>query len=118
MDWIRRVTHEIEESLGNQGIEMWTSKCRRRIYTWAGHVVRRTDGRWATTVLDWMPPRGHIQGEDGQGRRQERPRRRWEDTLDEYFVGQMTMARGEWRLLAANKLEWMKHADSFAKFGG
>ena len=33
-------------------------------WSWAGHIARRTDGRWTTNVLQWIP------------REKKRPRRR------------------------------------------
>ena len=45
----------------------------KRKLAWAGHVARRTDGRWTTTCMEWYPrewkrPRG-------------RPPMRWSDSL-------------------------------------
>ena len=38
-------------------------------WTWAGHVARRTDGRWTTAVTEWTPRTGK--------RSQDRPYKRW-----------------------------------------
>ena len=45
----------------------------RRKWKWAGHIGRRTDGRWGKTVLDWRPRPGH--------RSVDRQLMRWTDDL-------------------------------------
>ena len=42
-------------------------------WQWAGHVARRTDGRWSTRVLEWRPRTGK--------RSVGRPPARWSDDL-------------------------------------
>ncbi|CAH2237324.1 jg15785 [Pararge aegeria aegeria] len=42
-------------------------------WQWAGHVCRRTDGRWGRRVLEWRPRIGN--------RSEGRPRARWTDDL-------------------------------------
>ena len=51
-EWVQRVTHEIEESMGKLRLEDWITAQRRRKYRWAGHVARREDSRWSTLLLD------------------------------------------------------------------
>eukprot|EP00973_Karenia_brevis_P001287 175634-Karenia_brevis.AAC.1 len=52
-EWLHRVTHLVEGINQKLGIEDWIVKCRRKQFTWAGHVLRRTDGRWSTKLLLW-----------------------------------------------------------------
>ena len=54
-------------------IEDWVTKSRMMKWSWAGHVARRTDGRWSTAVLEWKP----IGGKRNVGR----PIKRWGDDL-------------------------------------
>ena len=61
----------------------WVEEQRRRKWRWAGHIARRTDGRWTKWMLSWQPGRG----QRGQGR----PVTRWEDALVEFMRG-----RGRW----------------------
>eukprot|EP00973_Karenia_brevis_P094190 12421230-Karenia_brevis.AAC.1 len=44
-DWLKRVTSHVEGLNADLGLEDWTSTYRRRKFRWAGHVLRRTDGR-------------------------------------------------------------------------
>lgn len=63
-------------------------------WQWAGHIARRTDGRWSRKVLEWIPRIGK--------RSVGRPPARWTDDLAKVAgVGWMQAAsdRSEWRLL-------------------
>ena len=42
-------------------------------WSWAGHLIRRTDNRWRRKVTEWQPKTG--------GRSRGRQRRRWRDEL-------------------------------------
>jgi hypothetical protein len=105
VDWIRRVTHEIEGYASAAAVEDWVLAHRRRLFTWAGHVSRRGDNRWTTRLLDWTP--------SGRTRQQGRPCLRWEDPVNHYFQECCGLQSGEWRLLAANQNEWRSHIDKF-----
>eukprot|EP00973_Karenia_brevis_P090885 12404833-Karenia_brevis.AAC.1 len=59
IDWIRRTTHLAEGSLKRAGLEDWVRAVRRKQWRWAGHLARRTDGRWSTKVLSWTPTDGY-----------------------------------------------------------
>ena len=83
--WIQRATRRIEGYSAKWGLEDWVHLAKKRIFNWAGHVSRRHDNRWSTEMLDWTPPRGRLFQEEGQGRRQSRPKTRWEDCLVDYF---------------------------------
>ncbi|CAE8621683.1 unnamed protein product, partial [Polarella glacialis] len=76
VDWIRRVTHEIEGYASAAAVEDWVLAHRRRLFTWAGHVSRRGDNRWTTRLLDWTP--------SGRTRQEGRPCLRWEDPESPY----------------------------------
>ena len=76
VEWVRRVTHEAQDKMDLFAIPCWVEDVRRRKFRWAGHIVRRTDGRWTCGVLSWMP-----QGSRKRGR----PHQRWTDSLCAFF---------------------------------
>ena len=43
--WIKRVTKEVVQVMGQLGIPDWAEEHYRRKWRWCGHVCRRTDGR-------------------------------------------------------------------------
>ena len=67
----------------------------------SGHVARRTDGRWSSRVLNWVP----ITGE----RRRGRPAKRWEDDLNEFAASKMS----RWEVRAKNRAMWDSLEDEY-----
>ena len=61
--WIREQT-KVEDIL---------TTIKRKKWTWARHIMRRTDNRWTIRVTEWQP-------RDGK-RRQGRQRTRWKDEI-------------------------------------
>ena len=113
-DWIQRVTHEVEEWNDKLGIKSWLELQRRRKHQWAGHLARRTDGRWSFQMLDWQPEGGPRQGGLGPGRRQARPKKRWEDELNDHvrrLTGDETV---HWRMFTGDREAWKEDEDIFA----
>ena len=70
-----------------------------RKWTWAGHVARRTDGRWTTSVTEWTSRTGK--------RSQGRLYNRWRDEIDMYW---RTPA---WTEHTRDRKYWKKNAEAF-----
>ena len=85
LDWVKRTTQFVEEQLIKTGLEDWVRAIRRRIWRWAGHTARRTDGRWSTTLLNWIPSGGF--------RNQGRPCKRWDDDLNVFSLKRTDLQR-------------------------
>ena len=51
-EWVRRVTHTASEKMSTAQVEDWGDAVRRKVWILAGHISRRHDGRWSTTMLD------------------------------------------------------------------
>ena len=94
IDWIRRTTHVAEEHFTRAGLEDWVAAVKRKHWKWAGHLARRTDGRWSSKLLEWIPvgrrSRGH-------------PCKRWSDDLDIYFDKKDGSPRGCWFHVAQHR---------------
>lgn len=60
-------------------------------WQWAGHIARRTDGRWGGKVLEWRPRAG--------GRSRGRPPTRWTDDL-------VKVAGVHWMRVAQDRSVW------------
>ena len=53
VDWfIIRATRAAESIHYEMGGKDWVEEQRRRKWQWAGHIARRTDGRWGRVLLD------------------------------------------------------------------
>ena len=94
VQWKQRTTREALHALKKVGIPDWAEEQRRRHWKWAGHVARRQDGRWSKRSLRWAP-----EGRRAQGR----PKRRWEDSLNEYFRHSFNHTNGTY---CAHDREW------------
>jgi hypothetical protein len=60
-------------------------------WQWAGHIARRTDGRWVGKVLEWRPRTGK--------RSVGRPPIRWTDDLVKVAGSRWMRAAHRWRTL-------------------
>ena len=80
VEWMKRATRFAEDAYFNLGGKDWVEEQRRRKWQWAGHIARRTDGRWGRVVFDWSP---------GGYRHRGRPQARWTDSLAQFFKEQI-----------------------------
>ncbi|CAH2243649.1 jg26124 [Pararge aegeria aegeria] len=60
-------------------------------WKWAGHIARRTDGRWGSKVLEWRPRTGK--------RSVGRPPTRWTDDIER-------VAGSRWKQAAQDRGFW------------
>ena len=69
-------------------------------WQWAGHICRRTDGRWGKRVLEWRPRIGK--------RRVGRPVSRWGDDIRR-AVG------NDWRRIAEDRAQWRAMGEAYVQ---
>ena len=92
-------------------VEDWVEAARRKIWTLAGNISRRDDGRWSTLLLEWEPAGGK--------RRSGKPLKRWSEDLDRYMAEVCEEEeRGAWRLFAEDRDEWKDMSNKFAVTAG
>ena len=96
VEWIRRSTHIAEVALTKAGVSDWVVGHRKRLWRFAGHTARRRDGRWNTELLSWIPTGFRFDW---------RPKRRWSDALDEFWLGR-GVAAGGWIEHAQDRDRW------------
>ena len=105
IEWLTRTAGALEHQINKGTLVDWVTEQRRRKWRWAGHVARRTDGRWSTRTLHWIP----IKGERARGR----PATRWEDDLTKFAASRdakwevWAKDRGMWDYLEAEYVEWL-----------
>ena len=102
--WLRRTAQAVHEHVDEGKVTDWVVEQRRRKWRWAGHVARRTDGRWTKWMLSWEP----VSGARAPGR----PVTRWEDALVTFMRG-----RGRWSEVAKDRHLWRGLEDQFANDG-
>ncbi|KAL0852521.1 hypothetical protein ABMA27_017001 [Loxostege sticticalis] len=69
-------------------------------WQWAGHIARRTDGRWGRKVLEWRPRAGR--------RSVGRPPTRWTDDL-------VKVAGGAWMRAAQDRILWKSLGEAYVQ---
>ncbi|KAI8424129.1 hypothetical protein MSG28_002725 [Choristoneura fumiferana] len=69
-------------------------------WQWAGHIARRTDGRWGRKLLEWRPRIGK--------RSVGRPPTRWTDDL-------VKAAGVRWMQAAANRSNWRSVGEAYVQ---
>ena len=99
LDWFRRATHTAEDLAKKHFVQDWVDESHKRKWRLAGHMARRTDERWATCLLNWVPSTGR--------RKVGHPVKRWGDELavfhrvvfDNTFWQTSAQCRTSWSLL-------------------
>ena len=107
-EWISRTTHAAEDAARLSGVRDWVEEQSRRKWIWAGHVARRSDFRWSSTILDGKP--------STSSRRQGRPQLRWEDALGDFFQQRFWFGRGVWKYIAQDRQNWEQLAEDFISY--
>ena len=101
--WVRRATAKAEYIKVQYNVPDWIDEVALRRFRWAGHVMRRSDGRWSQTFMEWS-----LVG----GRRVGRPTTRWLDDIVKFFP-----AGGiPWQILAKNWQAWADMEAAFVAF--
>ena len=101
VDFIQRSTRIAESVMKKANISDWVVEHRRKLWRFAGHTARRTDGRWNHELLLWTPPRGF--------RYNWRPELRWADPLDRFWKG------SDWTLAAKDRTKWAAMEEVFVR---
>ena len=89
-EWVREQT----------GVRDVIDVVMRLKWKWAGHIARRTDGRWTRSILDWTP-------EDGY-RPKGRPFGRWRDDVRKF-------GGVRWILKAQDRTQWKENEEAFVQ---
>ncbi len=97
-EWLQRVTRGLEKQAFLLNSEDWVVKQRKAKHELAGHILRRTDGRWAQRILSSKLP---LSG----ARKQGAPNKRWQDEFEENY--------GDWQSIAMDRDSWRLNKDHF-----
>ena len=113
MDWIRRVTHRIEEQSRKLNLQSWVTKARAAKWKWARQVACHEADRWTHRALFWDPEihfdglRRRAHGKPG------RPNLRWLDQIVQFIQYHHETMR--WEEIATNADVWDELAESFCQ---
>ena len=85
-DFIKRTTRIAEETINKFAIEEWTVLLYNRNWRWASRIAYQSQSRWSHLATQWEP---EIHDKRCKGRRQARPRKRWDDELKHFLISNL-----------------------------
>ena len=104
VDWIRRVTHHIEQQACKLDIKSWVVQAREHKWDLAKRVSDHEPSRWTSRVLNWDPQLFF----DGQicraNRPQAHPKLRWTDDIARFMA--TCHGSSNWQQVAKNSSKW------------
>ena len=112
-DFLQRTAKWTDEQLEKANIEQWTRQWRRRKWAWAQKLADASNSKWSATATQWQPI---LHTRNRCGRRQARPKRRWEQDFVEFLHSAKPEQSRQWLEVAREKDWWSLQADAFAEF--
>ena len=110
-DFLRRVAQWTEQQLANAGLSQWTVQWRRRKWRFASKLLDESHQKWSRDATLWQP---FIHSSCPRGRRQARPRKRWEQDFLDYIAQQQPQETRHWHQLARDSAWWLANEERFA----
>jgi len=109
--WIKRVTHKIEELAVKANVQSWVSRTRLAKWRLASRIINQSPERWSFQVLCWSPELAFDGNTSRAHRRQARPKVRWCDDLQKCV--QRCDLSTSWEIMAQDADTWEQHADEY-----
>ena len=111
IEYIKRSTKEADEHMEKQSVKCWIEVHKRMKWRMARRIITLPEKRWNRRVFNWHP------GLDNniKARRQVgRPKRRWEDDLNEYMKTEEGHEEDRYDL--RNNNSWMNEIEDYQKW--
>ena len=113
VDWIRRVTHSVENSLQRLRIKPWIKQARSRKWKFAAELFSGNgEQKWTQIALKWNPQVHSDALRPTARRKPTRPNLRWTDELRNY-VKEHLRPQQEWNDISPNPDFWKMHESNF-----
>ena len=120
IEYIKRSTKEAEEHIEKQKIPCWIEIHRRMKWRMARRIVSLPEKRWTRRVFDWHPG---LDTSIRTRRQVGRPKRRWEDDLNEFMKTEEGQEKAKYDLMNNNSLmdeikeykKWQENEEKFSK---
>ena len=100
VDWIKRVTHNVEHYLQKLDIDSWVVKVRRGQWRLAATVASLPRERWSKRASEWDPILYFDGGRPKAKRAQARPKKRWADDIQSFICSLNEEAFDNWSRIA------------------
>ena len=113
VEWIKRVTHNVENNLKRLKIRTWVEQARKRKWKFAAELYSGSGERkWTHLALEWNPQVHHDTFRPTARRNPTRPNLRWTDELHNFVKKRLSPAR-VWNEVCPNPDFWIECEDQF-----
>ena len=107
INYINRSTKEADEHMEKLNVKCWIEVHRRMKWRMARRIITLPEKRWSRRVFNWHP------GLDSNIKAK-RPKRRWEDDLNEFMKTEEGPENDRYDLKNNNK--WMKEIEDYKRW--
>ena len=113
VEWIKRVTHNVESSLKRLKIKTWVEQAKKRKWRFAANLYSGGgEQKWSHVALEWSPPIHHDTIRPTARRNPTRPNLRWTDELHNFVKNNLRPERC-WNEVCSDPNFWKKCEDQF-----
>jgi hypothetical protein len=113
VEWIRRVTHNVENNLKRLNIKTWMEQARKRKWRFAAELYSgRGEQKWTHLARQWNPQLHYDGTRPTAHRNPTRPNLRWTDELHN-FVRDNVRPEQVWSEVCSNPEFWTTHESNF-----
>ena len=109
-DFLKRTTRWTEEQLKAAGQKEWLATWRTRQWAWAGKLFTKDETKWSAIATRWQPL---LHTRSQKGRQQGRPRKRWDQDIENYLKSKYPDKDDDWKVQANYEKQWQEDSDHF-----
>ncbi len=110
-DFLKRTVKWTEEQLEKAGVDEWIAIWRARKWRWAAKVAAVDNQKWSAVATWWQPL---LHSSCQRGRRQARPKKRWEQDFIDYLSEAYPQEVRPWYEVAGDQERWLARVEEFA----
>ena len=113
VEWIKRVTNNVEENLKRLKIRTWVEQARKRKWKFAFEIFSgKGERKWTHTALEWNPQVHRDASRPLARRKPARPNLRWIDELQVSVKNHLRPER-QWNEVCSDPDFWRQCEDQF-----
>ena len=102
---MQETANECKKELQKHMVTNWVNGQRSRQFGMAGHVIRKTDGRWSNALINWYEGKLVCKNTTNQY---------WEHDIEAWIKKRFPGDHSTWQQLAKDPDKWTKWRDEYA----